>query len=69
MVKLQTLYQFCQGVPQGIVRPQMEYVTEFWKITHIGAREIITIFMFGGLLIREDMVLKIFQGLYCNLRY
>ena len=41
------------GVPQGIVRPQMEYVTEFWKITHIGAREIITIFMFGGLLIRE----------------
>ena len=28
------------------------YVTEFWKITHMGAREIIRIFMFSGLLIR-----------------
>ena len=28
------------------------YVTEFWKITHMGVREIIRIFMFSVLLIR-----------------
>ena len=27
------------------------YVTKFWKITHMGVREIIRIFMFGGLLL------------------
>ena len=30
------------------------YVTEFWKITHMGVREIIRIFMFSGLLIRAE---------------
>ena len=30
----------------------MKYVTEFWKITHMGMREITRIFMFSGLLIR-----------------
>ena len=31
---------------------KLVYVTEFWKITHMGVHEIIRIFMFSGLLIR-----------------
>ena len=34
------------------------FVTEFWKITHIVAREIIRIFMFSGLLIRAGHSFK-----------
>ena len=37
------------------------YVTEFWKITHMGARGIIRIFMFSGLLINAGHSFKIFQ--------
>ena len=33
-------------------------MTEFWKITHMGAREIIRIFMFSGVTIKR----KVFSG-------
>ena len=34
------------------------YVTEFWKITHMGVRGIIRIFMFSGLLINAGHSFK-----------
>ena len=50
--------------------PKINTVTEFCKmITHIGAREIIGIFMFSGSLIKAGRSFKIFQELSCNLRY
>ena len=44
---------------------QVQNVTEFWKITHMGVCEIIRIFMFS----EEGAVLKIFQEVSCNLRH
>ena len=42
---------YITDIPHFVATPTI-YVTEFWKITHMGVREIIRIFMFSGLLIR-----------------
>ena len=36
----------------------LEYVTEFWKITHMGACKIIKIFMIDGFLLRAEHTFK-----------
>ena len=44
------------------------FVTEFWKITHMGAHEIIRIFMFSELLIRAGHSFKTISKIFsCNL--
>jgi len=44
-------------------------VTKFCKITHMGAREIIRISEFGGILFRAKNYFEIFQECSCNLRH
>ena len=47
----------------------LQYVTEFWKITHMGAHEIIRIFMFSVLLIRAGKKFKNISRISCTPRY
>ena len=51
LVYMTALFSICMG-------PPYKYVTKFWKITHMGAREIIRISMFSGLLIRAGHSFK-----------
>jgi len=44
-------------------------VTEFWKITHMGAPETIRIFEFSMALLIAETTLKIFLNSTCNFRY
>ena len=47
----------------------LQFVTEFWKIIHMGTREIIKIFMFSGLLIRAGYSFENISEFSCNLSY
>jgi len=51
------------------LRKSYIYVTEFWKITYMGAPETIRIFEFSMELLIAETTFKIFLISTCNFRY
>jgi len=54
---------------QALFVGQVTYVTEFWKITHMGAPETIRFFELSMALLIAETNFKIFLNSTCNFRY